>query len=575
MCFISAYWAIESVPTEEVLMGLLSSGPARGMDGFGTCIIKPNGRANSQHRRTHPNVVDPNYEVKMGDKVRLNRMIDDIQNVVRIDSKNIQVGDIHLSNFRAIPETEAESSVLELQPIMEEGFQLVHNGGISNHIVEELREKVENKFVSISSGAIDSEAILWSYYLHSGDIKKAVEYLVGGLAFILVDQKYQHKLYAVCNHNPLFCGYVVGHGMFFASSEDAIWRVISRLRGKDTTRCNTKVWEDYYCQEIPENTIVSIDTQTGQREDIKFTPRYITNNYDPLTKKKSGKEKVLVSLSGGLDSSATAVLLHLAGYDVTAVHFMYGHVGEQSEFQAARRVCEMSGIGLHNLKVMHIQKPMQEMGFGMLLDKNVPVNSGDPNYIKTTVAWAPFRNGIFASYLGALAERYITQEDYDKVYIAGGFLNLSESGVYPDNTERFVRRFQEFAVLSSIIGTKIEPLFCCSNLLKREICTLLDGLDIFEMIATNTISCDRPRMHLEGCSYKGWPACGSGILSHLAFLQAGLEDPRKYYELDDDPGDLLHGEATQMYVAYPEELINRLNISDEGKERLLNRLVKK
>jgi hypothetical protein len=36
------------------------------------------------------------------------------------------------------------------------------------------------------------------------------------------------------------------------------------------------------------------------------------------------------------------------------------------------------------------------------------------------------------------------------------------------------------------------------------------------------------------CSYKGLPACGSGKLSYLAALKAGIKDTRSYYEISPD-----------------------------------------
>jgi len=80
-------------------------------------------------------------------------------------------------------------------------------------------------------------------------------------------------------------------------------------------------------------------------------------------------------------------------------------------------------------------------------------------------------------------------------------------------------------------------LYGCCNLLKREQYYILDKLGYLEVLSPYLISCDRPIVK-DGkpynCSKNGKPACGSGLLSYWACKQAGLEDTRNYYEVDDE-----------------------------------------
>jgi hypothetical protein len=159
--------------------------------------------------------------------------------------------------------------------------------------------------------------------------------------------------------------------------------------------------------------------------------------------------------------------------------------------------------------------------------------------------------------MGALAESLIINDNYGEVFITGGFMNLTESGVYPDNSERFMGAFTKFATFASIVGTKIKPLYGCANLLKSEQYILLDKLGYLEELSPWLISCDRPKMidgNPHNCSKDEKPACGSGLLSYWACKYAGVEDGRRYYEVTDD-----------NYVAYsPPSLFQRKDIPLES-----------
>jgi len=521
MCGITAYWAIESVPHSSIIEKLFEYGEKRGSDAVGYAIYNCD-----SYRKV--------FESKISGVIsRENSSYDII--------RHMKIGNILIANHRAAPETEmGVRDAMSIQPITSpyDNFHklvLSHNGSVSGRNVADF--SLSSKYQRFTD--LDSEVINFAYLSKDRDMKRTMEYLSGGFSFVMLDGL-KRKLYAVCTHNPLYCGYMRGLGMIFSSSEEAIYESISIAKGVKIERQNIAVWEDYYVREIPENTIVEIDLDSKMINEVKFTPRYIHPKYDPYEDKRQKKERVLVAASGGLDSSTTLAVLRGAGYDITAVHFKYGHRGGDAEEIATKKICELLNIPLVTFDIIDNMKILDNNS--MLTDPNHKITTGTDYDLKTTIAWTCFRNGLFVSYMGALAESLIINEEYTKIYIAGGFLNLTESGSYPDNSERFINAFSKFANFASIVGTKIEPLYCCSNLLKCEQYSMLKYMDLLDRIGPWLVSCDRPKVisnsagtyHVANCSKDGKPACGSGALSYWAARLAGIEDPRVYYEVEDD-----------------------------------------
>jgi len=537
MCGISCYFANEAAPSSEVLLNLLKYGEQRGTDALGFTLVGKD--------ENFFGILNSGKVVGLGDLAKISSEVSD----------EMKVGDIFLANHRSAPETEVSSEDgASIQPIIDETNEiiLVHNGAVSNFIYQELAKN--NK----ANSELDSEAIIWSYLDHGRNMKRTMEYLSGGFAFVMVDM-HRGKLFAVASHNPLYAGYVNGYGLFMSSLKEAIFSTISLIKGTTITRHNIAIWEDYYCQEIPANTIVEIDIESGMRNEMTFQPRYIHPNFDPL-KRRTRKQKVLVSASGGLDSSTTLVVLKEAGYDVQAVHFKYGHRGEDCEYAAIRRVTKTLDIELSTFDISSNIKMLDSQS--MLTDSTHPITTGTAEGLKTTVAWTCFRNGFFLTYMGALAESLIINDGYGDVFLTGGFMNLTESGVYPDNSERFINSFIKFANFASIVGTRIKPIHGCANLLKTEQYILLDKLGYLEELSPNLISCDRPKLiddNPHNCQKDGLPACGSGLLSYWASKLAGVKDLRRYYDVDDPD-----------YVAYnPPSNLEKKSV---GMESILKKL---
>lgn len=570
MCNISAVWNKECSMNLKHLQSFLEFGKKRGTDGFGICRIDK--VFTMIHEDKDSISIAPKHVINNIKKsIGVYRQEEIIEEVYQESANTPILNSIILANHRAAPETEVGcTDDKSIQPIVDErnGLVLIHNGAVSNFIYKELENpnKISN---------IDSEAILWAYLRNSRDIKKTMEYLSGGFAFILFDQVRQ-VLIISCTHNPLYCGYVRGYGMFFNSQQEAVWDAISSCKGFRVREHNLSVFEDYYCREIKENTVETIDLYTGMTNTQIFEPRYITNNWDTLKPDKSKypfteKKVVLVAASGGLDSTTTLVTLKEADYCPIAVHFKYGHRGEDAEHLAILKITEKLKI---HLKVFDISTHIKELDpHGMLTNRDAKIKTGTDDGLKTTMAWVTWRNGFFLSYMAAYAEKLIIENNLPNVWITGGFMNLSESGVYGDNSERFLKSFLKFNKFASIVGNRVLPLYGLCNILKTEQYHLLQYFNQLENLSKYLVSCDRPKV-IDGepynCFYNGMPACGSGLLSYWACKAAGLQDLRNYYQIDKEyiPYSI---KVDQKPISRIEDIINKLEIHSENKEKLLER----
>lgn len=564
MCNISGFWFRETIDI-SYLKTLLAFGRLRGTDGVGIAKVDLNELNCVQIRK--------NQDIE-----KTNEIIDELHNSSYITNKrNI----LYLSNHRAAPETEKEVDDEEktLQPIYNKiknqfGLLLVHNGSVSNFVVEEMKKDVNYKCVS----NLDSEAIIWAYSRLNFNMKETMSFLSGGFSFILYDA-FKKRIYVVCTHNPLFCGYVCGAGMFWSSSKEAIWSTISKIKGFQVHKNNIAVREDYYCREISSYTIEEIDVDSGCINEFKFEPRYIHPKWDPYVLiNKNKTKKALVACSGGLDSTTTLSVLKASGFDCTAVHFKYGHRGEECELSAIKNITSHLDVPLLIFEIPIIK----ELDKGILTDEKASIETGTVKNTKTTYAWTTFRNHLFEAHLGCIAESLILEYNYERVYIAGGHLQLSESGSYPDNSERFAKACEDFFRFS-ITGTRINHLFTLCNLLKWEQFVLLDRLDLTYLMHF-LISCDRPKL-INGiprnCQFFNQktnqyePACGSGRRSWYSLKIANITDLYRYYTIDD--------KSARKYVPYEmprvnsknydlSKIVDKIMIPEENKRILIDKL---
>ena len=310
------------------------------------------------------------------------------------------------------------------------------------------------------------------------------------------------------------------------------------------------------------------------------------------------KELVLVSCSGGMDSSLTLWAVKTAGYkNVIACHFNYGHRGSKAEELAITNVCYNLAIPLKIFNLSHIYKEIKPNS--MLTDNKAKITTGTFEGLKQLDAWVPGRNMMFLTVMATFAESEVMKHDYDKVYLMGGFLNLTESGSYPDNSEYFLMSALELFKYGTLIGNRIEPLLGLSNLMKSDQYEIIKQFELYYFYK-HTISCDRPTIDYPRDDYgvlkanvpqvlipkncmnqHGIPACGSGLLSYYAGKMVGIDDTvyRNFYTVQDDtvlhePEILKHGQVkkdiTQIInrIKFPQNKLDKIHkLLDLKKER--------
>lgn len=173
---------------------------------------------------------------------------------------------------------------------------------------------------------------------------------------------------------------------------------------------------------------------------------------------------VLISLSGGLDSTVLLSSLLAEGKKVKAVSFFYGSKHNQFENESAKKVAAHYGIELDLIDLSlvmlqfdsHLLKTGGELPLGHYNDSNM----------KKTVV--PGRNMIFISILAGLAESLSIPQ------VALG-VHQGDHFIYPDCRPEFINTVGYAIYLSSDGNVKLTTPFL--NLTKADIVKLGNELN--------------------------------------------------------------------------------------------------
>ena len=225
--------------------------------------------------------------------------------------------------------------------------------------------------------------------------------------------------------------------------------------------------------------------------------------------------KVVVLLSGGLDSTTTLAIARRDGHDVHAMTFRYGQRHE-IEVDAARRVASAAGVSDHVVADIDLRT---FGGSALTSDVAVPkdrhvdgIRHGVP------ITYVPARNTIFLSFGLAWAEVLGAQDIYVGV-------NAVDYSGYPDCRPEYIAAYQRMADLATRAGIEGRgpqirtPLI---SLTKAEIIKLGTSLGVDYSLTT---SCYDPTVHGVACGH-----CDSCHLRLKGFAEAGMRDPIRYRE---------------------------------------------
>jgi 7-cyano-7-deazaguanine synthase len=228
----------------------------------------------------------------------------------------------------------------------------------------------------------------------------------------------------------------------------------------------------------------------------------------------TARERSVVLLSGGLDSTTALAIALAAGYEIYAMSFRYGQ-RHSSEIESATRVAKAMGVEKHLI----VDFDLRAIGGSALTDQiEVPkerraedIASGIP------VTYVPARNTIFLSFALAWAEVLGAQD----IFI--GVNALDYSG-YPDCRPEYIEAFERMAGLATKAGIE--------GRLRLKIHTPLIAMTKAEIIRTGlklgvdyslTHSCYDPLESGLACG-----KCDSCLLRLKGFAEAGASDPLPY-----------------------------------------------
>lgn len=234
----------------------------------------------------------------------------------------------------------------------------------------------------------------------------------------------------------------------------------------------------------------------------------------------------VVLLSGGLDSTTTAVYAKSLGYEVHAITVYYGQTLSK-EIKCAQKIAKRIGI---KHKITDIS-PFKEVAWYSALTHpellEVPKGRTVEDMVRTIpTTYVPLRNTFFivlaAAYLESEILHKIERENVKpkeieaRIFIAANVLDYSG---YPDCRPEFYEKINELMKLASKVGTqydilmKIETPLLYKN--KREIAELGTKLKA-------------PLEWTWSCYIGGEVPCGkcdSCLLRAKGFKEAGIEDP--------------------------------------------------
>tara|TARA_B100000989_G_scaffold293101_1_gene269985 strand:+ start:519 stop:1202 length:684 start_codon:yes stop_codon:yes gene_type:complete len=225
---------------------------------------------------------------------------------------------------------------------------------------------------------------------------------------------------------------------------------------------------------------------------------------------KKKKEKTVVLLSGGLDSSVTLSIAQKSGYESHCISFDYEQ-RHSNEINLAKFQSKDQKAKTHKIIKMDFYG-------GSALTDNIPIPKNEnyekiPDNIPKT--YVPGRNLIFLSY----AIGYAEYMESNSIFIG---VNAVDYSGYPDCRPDFIKSFQKTSNLATkkgVEGGKIKIYTPLIDFSKRDI--ILEGKKN-NVNLKKTLSCYNP------VGFKACGRCDACLIRIKGFNEANLKDPISY-----------------------------------------------
>lgn len=215
------------------------------------------------------------------------------------------------------------------------------------------------------------------------------------------------------------------------------------------------------------------------------------------------KDKCVVVLSGGPDSTVVAYWAKKQGYGINCLSFKYGQIAEK-ETNQAKLIAKILDAPIKVIDMSSLKEIF--MGVTSLCDRNIALT---PVFSQPIVV--PFRNAIFLS----IAVSYAETVGANKIFYGA---HGSDAANYPDCREEFYKSMEQTAQLGTEMKLGIKAPF--SGVSKAEVIKIGTELGVpFEL----TWSC-----YLDRVKHCG--KCESCMNRKAAFKEAGIADLTEYAE---------------------------------------------
>ena len=219
------------------------------------------------------------------------------------------------------------------------------------------------------------------------------------------------------------------------------------------------------------------------------------------------KKRVLLSFSGGIDSTALLLWYLKKGYSIEAVGFKYQSLHNLIELVSAEEISKL--YGSVRFTMIDVSTIFANFSSALLKNSTVKIPKVDQSSFSSKPTIIPFRNSIFGSILVGLAE----SKGIDTVAMG---LHRGRLGYLPDASPAFVQAFRKTVLKGSEKKMKIETPFLLGS-----------KTDIVKWGLKNNLPFNLTRT-CYGQKQKACGLCGACYERLEAFKNNNAEDPIIY-----------------------------------------------